>query len=99
MTEAEACVLNVDAVADVERCIQEEILSPAADNSQEAIQVLCHTGQDHGHAQGAEPSTFKRRGRTLSRAHAYWDGYDLNQFGREWDCETGEFADGHLPEW
>jgi len=80
-----------EAVEEVQGFIDAQISSTAAEDGPAPI------GADAVPA--APQGSFVRKGRILSCAHVYWDGYDLNQFGREWDCETGEFADGHLPDW
>jgi hypothetical protein len=42
---------------------------------------------------------YYRDGKPLTRAHIWRDGFDINQFAREFNYETCSFVDGHLPTW
>jgi hypothetical protein len=48
---------------------------------------------------GGGGCVYYRDGKPLTRAHIWRDGFDMNQFAREWNYETGAFVDGHLPTW
>ena len=56
-------------------------------------------GEEGEGKDGGEGCVYYRDGKHLTRAHIWRDGFDINQFAREWNYETGAFVDGHLPTW
>ena len=85
-----------DAVAKVEDIVADGMDScPGGCSDSEESNGSMKKAQSH-----AETKVMYRKGwRMVSREHIWERGYDLNQFGREWDCETGEFCDGHSVNW
>lgn len=56
-------------------------------------------GEEGEGKDGGGGCVYYRDGKPLTRDHIWRDGFDMNQFAREWNCATGAFVDGHLPTW